>query len=48
MLRRVRKLVVSEFLTLDGVMEAPGMQEHRTGRNAWALRYTDAEMERAN
>jgi hypothetical protein len=29
-------------------MEAPGMQEHRTGRNAWALRYTDAEMERAN
>jgi class 3 adenylate cyclase/dihydrofolate reductase len=39
----VRKLVVSEFVTLDGVMEAPGFEEHRAGRNAWALRVQDAE-----
>jgi len=29
---------VSEFVTLDGVMEAPGHEEHRHGKNAWALR----------
>jgi class 3 adenylate cyclase/dihydrofolate reductase len=28
---------------LDGVMEAPGFEEHRDGRNAWALRGQDAE-----
>ena len=32
------KLVVSAFVTLDGIIEAPGFDEHRTGRNAWALR----------
>jgi class 3 adenylate cyclase/dihydrofolate reductase len=32
------RLVVSEFVTLDGVMEAPGFEEHRDGRNAWAQR----------
>jgi len=32
------KLVVSAFMTLDGVVEAPGFDEHRSGRNAWALR----------
>jgi class 3 adenylate cyclase/dihydrofolate reductase len=25
-------------MTLDGVMEAPGFEEHRDGKNAWALR----------
>ena len=35
------KLIVVEFMTLDGVMEAPGSEEHRTGRNAWALRPDD-------
>jgi len=39
------KLVVIEFMTLDGVMEAPGFEEHRTGRNAWAMRVDDAELQ---
>src|SRR5262249_12427806 len=42
------RLVVTEFMTLDGVMEAPGAEEHRSGRNAWALRTTDEEMQRFN
>ena len=32
------KLVVTAFVTVDGIVEAPGFDEHRTGRNAWALR----------
>ena len=39
------KLVVVEFMTLDGVMEAPGFEEHRAGRNGWAMRVTDAELQ---
>src|SRR5215216_3185967 len=39
------KLVVVEFMTLDGVMEAPGFEEHRTGRNAWAMRVDDPELQ---
>ena len=31
------RLIVTEFMTLDGVAEAPGHEEHRDGRNAWAL-----------
>jgi dihydrofolate reductase len=42
------RLVVTEFMTLDGVMEAPGFEEHRSGRNAWALRTTDEELQRYN
>ena len=38
------KLVVVEFMTLDGVMEAPGFEEHRSGRNAWAMRGEDPEL----
>ena len=37
-------VVVVEFLTLDGVMEAPGFEEHRTGRNGWAIGRDDAEL----
>jgi dihydrofolate reductase len=33
----MRRVIVSEFITLDGVMEAPGHEEHQDGRNAWAL-----------
>jgi len=35
------RLVVTEFMTLDGVMEAPGLEEHRSGRNGWAMRISD-------
>jgi class 3 adenylate cyclase/dihydrofolate reductase len=37
------KLVVTSFMTLDGIVEAPGFDEHRTGRNAWALRVQGEE-----
>ena len=40
------RLILSTFMTVDGVMEAPGFEEHRSGRNAWALRLGDAEMQR--
>jgi class 3 adenylate cyclase/dihydrofolate reductase len=43
-----RRLIVSEFVTLDGVMEAPGFEEHPTGRNGWALRVTGADIEAYN
>jgi class 3 adenylate cyclase/dihydrofolate reductase len=39
------RLVVAEFLTLDGVMEAPGFEEHRDGKNAWALRLQTPELQ---
>jgi class 3 adenylate cyclase len=39
------RLVVVEFMTLDGVMEAPGFEEHRSGRNGWAMRVNDAELQ---
>src|SRR3954462_12712357 len=42
------RLIVTEFVTVDGVMEAPGFEEHRSGRNAWALRLSDGEMQRYN
>jgi dihydrofolate reductase len=37
----MRRLIASEFVTLDGVMETPGHDQHRDGKNAWALRYAD-------
>jgi class 3 adenylate cyclase/dihydrofolate reductase len=39
------KLVVTAFVTLDGIVEGPGFDEHRTGRNAWALRVQNDEDE---
>ncbi len=45
---RVGRLVVTDFITVDGIIEAPGMEEHRTGRNAWALRVTSDELEAYN
>jgi class 3 adenylate cyclase/dihydrofolate reductase len=40
------RIVVSEFMTLDGVMEAPGHEEHRDGKNAWALRSATEDQQR--
>jgi class 3 adenylate cyclase len=37
------KLVVTAFVTVDGIIEAPGFDEHRSGRNAWALRVQTEE-----
>jgi class 3 adenylate cyclase len=42
------RLIVVEFMTLDGVMEAPGFEEHRTGRNAWALEVGDDKLQAYN
>ncbi|MCI0347204.1 MAG: dihydrofolate reductase family protein, partial [Chloroflexi bacterium] len=42
------RLILSAFVTVDGVMEAPGFEEHRDGRNAWALRRQDPESEAWN
>jgi class 3 adenylate cyclase/dihydrofolate reductase len=39
------RLIVAEFMTLDGVMEAPGFEEHRDGKNAWALRLQSPELQ---
>jgi len=41
----VRKLIVSEFVTLDGVMEAPGGEEghHHSG---WVFDFMGADQER--
>jgi class 3 adenylate cyclase/dihydrofolate reductase len=42
----VRKLICSEFVTLDGVMQAPGHDEHPDGKNTWALAYSAEDQER--
>src|SRR5215211_5642672 len=42
----VRRLIASEFVALDGVMEAPGHEPHPDGRNAWALRHAGEDQQR--
>jgi class 3 adenylate cyclase/dihydrofolate reductase len=42
----MRRLIASEFVTLDGVMEAPGHEQHPDGKNAWALRHTGEDQQR--
>lgn len=41
-----RRLIASEFVTLDGVMEAPGHDQHQDGKNTWALRYAGEDQQR--
>ena len=40
------RLIASEFITLDGVMQAPGHDEHPDGKNAWALAYAGEDQQR--
>lgn len=42
----MRRLIASEFITLDGVMQAPGHDPHPDGRNTWALRYAGEDQQR--
>jgi dihydrofolate reductase len=42
----MRRLIASEFVTLDGVMGAPGHDQHPDGKNAWALRYAGDDQQR--
>lgn len=42
----MRRVIASEFVTLDGVMEAPGHEPHPDGRNAWALRHVGEDQQR--
>jgi dihydrofolate reductase len=35
----MRRVVVSEFLTVDGVMEAPGGEDHPDGKGGWTFPY---------
>jgi class 3 adenylate cyclase/dihydrofolate reductase len=41
----VRRIVVAEFITVDGVIEAPGFEEHRTGRNGWVMKRQTTELQ---
>jgi class 3 adenylate cyclase/dihydrofolate reductase len=42
----LRKLIASEFMTLDGVMEAPGHDQHQDGKNTWALQHAGEDQQR--
>jgi dihydrofolate reductase len=38
------RVIVSEFVALDGVMEAPGGEPHPDGKNEWAMPYFSPDM----
>jgi class 3 adenylate cyclase/dihydrofolate reductase len=42
------RLVAIAFMTVDGVVEGPGGDEHRDGKNKWALRVQNKEDEEYN
>jgi dihydrofolate reductase len=39
----MRKIIVSEFITLDGVMEAPGGEKSLGERSGWTMAYRSQE-----
>lgn len=41
----MRRIVAGEFMTVDGVIEAPGFEEHRAGRNGWVMRRQSEELQ---
>jgi class 3 adenylate cyclase/dihydrofolate reductase len=42
------RLIVAAFMTLDGVMEAPGDDPHRDGKNKWALQIASDDQQKFN
>jgi hypothetical protein len=40
----MRKVIVAEFLTLDGVMEAPGTEESLGARGGWTFSFWNEEV----
>jgi class 3 adenylate cyclase len=42
----MRRLIASEFVTLDGVMQAPGHDPHPDGKNTWALQFAGEDQQR--
>jgi dihydrofolate reductase len=38
------RVIVSEFVALDGVMEAPGGEQHPDGKNEWSTPYFSPDM----
>ena len=42
----MRKLIASEFVTLDGVMESPGHDPQNESKSAWALQYAGEDQQR--
>ncbi len=41
-----RRLIVQEFMALDGVMQAPGFEEHPDGKQGWGMRRQSDETQR--
>jgi class 3 adenylate cyclase/dihydrofolate reductase len=40
-----RRLIVQEFMALDGVMQAPGFEEHPDGKQGWVMRRQSEEIQ---
>jgi len=41
----VRRIFAQEFVTVDGIMEAPGFEKHRAGREGWVLTRQSRELQ---
>jgi dihydrofolate reductase len=42
--KQMARVIVSEFVALDGVMEAPGGEKHPDGKNEWSTPYFSPDM----